>query len=1227
MNFPLDRFNPEETSIDEFLVRFESLAEQYQLSRDRYNLKLSTALKGPAYEEYIRLPPELKNCYDTLKQNLTKRFKSTAEHFRQRFRNMRKNRPETHAQFVASMKHCFLRWVELEETEKTFEGLTDLMLMDQLRATLDGESIRFILQQGATSLDEWIKFADRFQTANEAHQDGKTNKQVARQPDKQNRPPPHPPSWPNRQNPRGNLDNRGNGYKPDLFRQENRRECKYCKRTNHSSDQCRQRTKQYKISHIKPTAATPPPKPATSYSANKPGRPAVIEEVTVNERSAVCLYDSGLLFDAVVKQDYVQDHQWTDQRIELQGPDLNRPPATVQITTIQVKTKYVTGLIKAAVMPNLNYDLILGTEYVILGEPEEPMKIEAISCHAQTRQERDEEDASTSGHSLLPKEIREEQRQDESLKKCFAAAKETSDPTKPGAYYLKANLLYRRSPKGLEQIVVPSKRREEVLRTSHDIAFAGHAGQGATAQRIAQYFYWPGVSEDTKRYVMSCHTCQKRTQRSYVVPVTLGNLPIADTPLTRLAADVIGPLPLSKTGNRFILTLVCTSSLWAEAVPLKRITTTHVTEAMLQVFTRIGFPREILTDNAQSFTGKLAQEVYSAFKAQHISIAPYRPATNGSCERFNQTLMGILRKIVNDRTQDWDKFIPAALFAYRQIPTRQTGFSPASMIFGHNIAGPLEAMKESWEEGKTDPNLTTASQYVADLHHRLASTWAVATKTLKAARARQAKYFNRRAKDRELKPGEQVLLLIQKANNKLEIQWEGPYPVVERISRCIYTIRINGKEKRHHINLLKPYVARETRNFLAMAIAVETVSTEHLGYEQPLQPSETHDDVTINPKLTGKQKRQAADLLARFPDTLTDRPGKTDLIEVKFKVLNSTPIRSKPYALPLAMQDVVKEEVKELLDQGIVSHSESPFSSPIILLKKPDGKHRLVVDFRKINEIIEFQPEPIPNQAEIFTRLSDARYLSKVDLVKGFHQVPVATHLRKYLAFTTATDHLQFNYLPFGLHVAPAIFSRMMTRLLQPLNNPAIIHYMDDILIVSKTWEEHIKSLDQLLQRLKETGLTIKPSKCLIGHTSLDFLGHTIEDGSLLPQQKNVDKMMRATKPTTKKHIRAFLGMCGFYQKFIKGYNVIAAPLTELTKKRQPDKIVWNEAAEQAFQMLKEKISSQPVLALPDPSKRFYIQSDASMVGVGAALLQARQKGLQPIRNRVPRYTVWHPEV
>ena len=280
-------------------------------------------------------------------------------------------------------------------------------------------------------------------------------------------------------------------------------------------------------------------------------------------------------------------------------------------------------------------------------------------------------------------------------------------------------------------------------------------------------------------------------------------------------------------------------------------------------------------------------------------------------------------------------------------------------------------------------------------------------------------------------------------------------------------------------------------------------------------------------------------------------------------------------------------------------------------VRKQDQTHRVCIDYRKLNKVTVFDPAPINQTEDLFNKVAKDRFFSKIDLSKGYWQIPVAEEDVHKTAFVTPDGTYEFLRMPFGMMNSSATLTRAMRILLDGLNN--VESYIDDILVHTETWEEHLQIVKALFERLREWNLTIRPSKCVFGASKLDFIGHNIGEGKLCTQEENVIKIINAPRPKTKTAIRSFIGLTGYYRSFISNYATIAAPLTDLTKKGKPNMIEWGPAQEKAYATLKQLLASKPILKLPEFDKTFILRTDASQEGVGAILLQKSDSELFPI--------------
>jgi hypothetical protein len=321
------------------------------------------------------------------------------------------------------------------------------------------------------------------------------------------------------------------------------------------------------------------------------------------------------------------------------------------------------------------------------------------------------------------------------------------------------------------------------------------------------------------------------------------------------------------------------------------------------------------------------------------------------------------------------------------------------------------------------------------------------------------------------------------------------------------------------------------------------------------------------------------------------------------------------------MREMLSKEIDNMLAMGVIEPSSSPYASPVVMVRKADNSIRVCCDYRKLNKVSVFDAEPMPTAEDIFAQLTGCCYFSKFDLSKGYWQVKMKDCDKMYTAFTTHRGLFQFNVMPFGLVTAPAVFTKIMRKL---LGGAECVHnFLDDVLAHTPTWQQHLSVLRDLFVRIRAANLTLRPTKCAIGYERMKFLGYDVSGDGLRPSKSIVDKVLNAARPETKTQIRSFLALVGFYRQFIANFASISAVLTDLTRKGAPNNVVWEESHERAFNVLKRAISSQPILKLPKVQEQFIIQTDASNRGLGAVLLQEWDGVRHPVayasRKLLPR--------
>lgn len=300
----------------------------------------------------------------------------------------------------------------------------------------------------------------------------------------------------------------------------------------------------------------------------------------------------------------------------------------------------------------------------------------------------------------IPVNIREMQRDDPALAPLFekAGRKQRSelDFSSSEEFLQKDDVLYRLQGSVL-QLVVPRVVQEVVLSLGHSIPWAGHLGKHKTMARIRKYFHWPGwLRADVALYCKSCPQSQKSSMKT-PSRAPLQPLPLISTPFERIGMDIVGPLERSKAGNRYMLVLTDYATKYPEVFPLRCIKAKNIAVCLVQFFSRVCFPLEILTDRGTNFMSSLLKQVYQLLGIKSLRTTPYHPQTDGLAERFNHTLKQMLRRFVNDTGTDWDQWLPYLLFAYREVLQASSGFSPFELLYGHEVRGPLCLLRETWE--------------------------------------------------------------------------------------------------------------------------------------------------------------------------------------------------------------------------------------------------------------------------------------------------------------------------------------------------------------------------------------------------------------------------------------------------------------------------------------------------------------------------------------------------
>lgn len=362
--------------------------------------------------------------------------------------------------------------------------------------------------------------------------------------------------------------------------------------------------------------------------------------------------------------------------------------------------------------------------------------------------------------------------------------------------------------------------------------------------------------------------------------------------------------------------------------------------------------------------------------------------------------------------------------------------------------------------------------------------------------------------------------------------------------------------------------------------------------------------------LSDKEMKSLKEIIGKFSDifSLDDEDlTVTSVINHHIRTTSEVPLNAKTYRYPKIHEEEVNSQIQKLLKNGTIRHSISPWSSPLwVVPKKLDSsgktKWRMVIDYRRLNEITVSDKFPIPNIQEILDQLDGAKYFTTLDLTSGFHQIPLSSESIEKTAFSTPYGHFEFTRMPFGLKNAPACFQRMMNMVLSDLIGKGAFVYLDDIVVYSKNLEEHSRILRKVLLRLKNANLKVQLDKSEFMKRQVDYLGHTITSEGVSPNLEKIKAIDALKEPKNQKEIKGFLGMIGYYRKFIRDFSTIASPLHKLLKKNVC--FTWGEKEKHSFVELKSRLKNFTLLQYPDYAREFTITTDASNAGLGAVLSQ-----------------------
>lgn len=813
------------------------------------------------------------------------------------------------------------------------------------------------------------------------------------------------------------------------------------------------------------------------------------------------------------------------------------------------------------------------------------------------------------------------------------------------AYFIDKDLLMRKWCSHVDenldwnvvyQIVVPYSYRQHVLFLAHDHQLAGHLGVTKTYNRILSHFFWPGLKKDVVQYCRTCHTCQIVGKPNQSIPLApLIPIPAIGEPFEHVMVDCVGPLPKTKSGNQFLLTIMCVNTRFPEAIPLRKITAPVVSKALVKFFSTFGLPKVVQTDQGTNFLSKLFKQVLESLAISHRVSSAYHPQSQGALERFHQTLKSMLRKYCQDTANDWDEGVPLVLFAVRETIQESLGFSPAELVFGHQVRGPLRVLKERIlaPNSNTNPSIL---DYVSQFRDRLHTAWSLARECLADAQKGMKSTYDKHSVARSFQPGDKVLVLLPVPGSSLSARFFGPYVVERRMSETDYMLRTPDRKRKTrvcHLNMLKVYHTREPSTAsVAGQTAGPAVSSVAMAVDQKSSPeiSEVDSDGVVlrhafqqglrleNSEilrdlhshvshLTVKQRIDIVKVLSDFKCLFGDVPTQTNVLKHDIDVNGARPIKQHAYRVNAMKRSVMSKEVEYLLDNGLAKSSYSPWSSPCLLVPKSDGTVRFCTDYRKVNAVTVPDSYPLPRMEDCIDNIGSARFVTKLDMLKGYWQVPLTSKASEISAFVTPDNFLQYTSMAFGLRNAPATFQRLVDIVLHDV--PNCNAYLDDLVLYSLSWTEHISLLRTVFARLAKANLTLNLAKCEFGKATVTYLGKEVGQGQVRPVEAKVTAIAEFPIPTTRRELRRFLGMAGYYRGFCRNFSTVVSSLTSLLS--PSNAYEWSVESQHAFDSVKTLMCSAPVLMAPNFAQHFKLEVDASAVGAGGVLIQEDANGIE----------------
>ena len=1228
----------DEKDPESFFAQFEKIA--FHWNRELWPILVQTNFQGKAREAFANLTEAASKDYDQVKAAVLLAYELSAEAYRQRFRTSRMDGKMSYVDFAALKSKEFGKWVHAAKLD-SYDQLKEAVLIEEFLEKIPLDMRQYLMDKEQVGIQPLAQAADAFALTKKLGSKGTPKEKFSKKSPPGDKAPAHCVKcgkWgPNHE------------QCPESMKSIR---CKICEKTGHYTLVCSKKKGDKEKQERKGGKAV-------GFVKQKAGEDALFAphlyrgQIASSRkgkgRAITMLRDTGAAQSLVLKSVLDGRRRWkrTGDKVIIRSIGNHRD--SVPLVRVYLTSELVSGWCDLGVVDSLpikSAQLLLGNDAVYGAPSDSPImcgqvelrSVEEFSpeifpaCAVTRSQSRNESvsrvpevrsNTEVPSPVVLDKAVLpEEQRDDPTLNGCFSMLEGSAKCPANVEFFLQNGVLVRRwtsltstnahlKGDSVRQVVLPKKYRCVVLETAHSLPMAGHLGIRSTYEKVLRHFFWPGMRGDVARFCKSCLVCQQVGKPNQVIPkAALHPIPAFGDPFTDIVIDFVGPLPKSSSGKQYLLTVMCKATRYPEAFPMSSTRTVNVISALSKFFCQVGLPTSIQSDNDSSFCSDSFKSFVNKYGIEHILSTPYRPQSQGVLERYHQTLKTMLKKFCLANTSSWDVHIPFLLFCTRDTVQESLGFSPFQLVFGHRVRGPLSVLKNQCLSESQVPNLL---ERVEDSYEKLRQCREFARENLQSAQGKMKSWYDRKSATRSFSPGDQCLVFLPISRGALSAKFFGPYKVLEKVSELTYRIATPDRGRRQrvcHINQLKKFIGPYEEEEVAVAVAqVEETEKDLSEFVSPrLANSAILAD--LRSYLCGtspEEYEELSRLILSFPEVFSDKLGRTNLLTHDVELSDETPVHQRPYRTSPTKARIMEKEVEFLVSEGLASPAEGEWASPCLLVPKPDGTFRFCVDYRLANKQIKSDAFPMPRLLDCVDQIGEAKLISKLDLLKGYWQVPLSPKAKKVYSFVTGAGLYNFDVLPFGCKNAPASFQRLMNKVVHGI--PGVACYLDDIIVYSDTLPDHLSQLTRLLEALREANLVVNLAKSEFLKSSVEYLGHVVGQGNVKPKTANVQSILDMKAPSDLKSLRRFLGASGFYRRFCRNFSSVCLPLTNLLQKGR--KFQWSSECQQAFEDIKAMLSFEPVLKSPNFTKPFVLYTDASGVGVGGVLMQKDSRDIE----------------